>query len=526
MSGHDLARALWTFSWRWLPGPRALADSALVDACARLFSADYARWGSRGPRPGESVKIGPKRLQALLDSNDAHIVCAFDGSSLAGYAIMLKFESTDGRLVAWIAQLVVGSTYRRSRVATTLLFSAWQFSDCDVWGIVTANPFAVRALETATRRPCRAKEIVANGGPILGDLRRYLQYLPEDFDCSGDRPLPSVDTEFPIDLSGLEKMRDAAARANRPWNLGMIAEGHEWFAATFSSQPPTVARGDYLNELLEGVDAIWIRAYEGMTLDEEHSWHRHADAETDWILGRAGRKGTIASALDAGCGDGRHALVLAERGIDVTAVDISARLLERAERKIQSTGAPVRLVQADLRDGSAVPPGPFDLVLCLYDVIGSSADPADDRAILSNLRHRVTDEGLLVLSVMNSASTLPLLPSAHRPHDEAAFVSALEKLPPSRQMETSGGVFDPRYIIYFRELFYRKEQFDVAHDLPPSELVIRDRRFSVVEIQGLMTAAGFRVLELVGVRAGKWQEPCDPDSRRAKEILVVAEPAT
>ncbi|HSH60162.1 MAG TPA: hypothetical protein VK988_11080, partial [Acidimicrobiales bacterium] len=226
-------------------------------------------------------------MRRLLNSKDAFIVCAFDGSQvLAGYAVVLRFSASDGRRVAWIAQLVVRSTYRQARVATTMLFSAWQFSDYDVWGVVTANPYAVRALETATRRPCRGGLIVSEGQTILQDLQKYLRYLPADFDRMDDRSLPSVDTNFPLDLRDLPRMRDRAGRTDRPWNLGMIREGHEWFAATFASQPPSVARGAYLDELLEGIDAIWVRAYEGMTLDEEHGWHRHAVAEVDWLLNR------------------------------------------------------------------------------------------------------------------------------------------------------------------------------------------------------------------------------------------------
>ena len=523
MARHDLARALWKFRWLSLPGRTAMADAGLLKSCAGLFSTSYARWGDGGPRPGEPVRIGPDHLRRLLDSEEARILCAFEGGILAGYAVILRFRGTGGQRVAWISQLVVGPTYRRSRVATTLLFSAWQFSDYDVWGIVTANPYAVRALETATRRPCRARTIVANGGPVLGDLRRFLPYLPEDFDRVPDRLLPSVDSRFHIDLSEMERMREGAARADRPWNLGMIAEGHEWFAATFSSQVPSVAKGEYLKELLEGVDAFWIRAYEGMTLDSDHGWHRHGRSEAEWILSRVGTR-RPSSALDAGCGDGRHAVALAQQGLTVTGVDISARLLERAERRLRDAGVHADLREADLRDPAAMPDGRFDLVLCLYDVIGSSASPADDRLVLANLRARIADDGLLVLSVMNSASTLPFLPPEQRPESEADFVAALEKLPPSREMEQSGSVFDPRYILYFSEVFYRKEQFDVAKDLPPSELVIRDRRFSPAEISTLVEAAGFEVVEVLGVRAGRWDHALDPQSEQAREILVVAQP--
>ena len=523
MAGRDLARALWRFSWRWLPGAVAAADDALISQCASLFSSDYARWGRTAGRPGERVRISPSHIRRLLDSKDAHFVCALDDSGvLAGYAIVLRFRASDGRRVAWIAQLVVRESYRQARVATTMLFSAWQFSDYDAWGLVTANPYAVRALETATRRPCRGGLIVSHGDVLLHELRKYLTYLPTDFDRLNGRLSPTVDTRFPIDLSELPKMRDRAGRAARPWNLGTIEEGHEWFAATFASQPPSVARGAYLEELLEGMDAIWIRAYEGMTLDEGHTWHRHAAAEVDWLLDRhplpAG-----ASVLDAGCGDGRHSVLLAQRGLTVTGVDISPRLLERARSAAISGGADVLYFEGDLRDSRSLPSGPFDLVLCLYDVVGSSADPGDDRAILANLFSRTAPGGRLVLSVMSATSTLMRMPESHCPNTPEAFITALEGLPPSRRMETSGDIFHPALIVYFEGRFYRKEQFDQAVNLPPSELVIRDRRFAADQITSLVEAVGYRVVDAIGVRAGAWASPIAPDGPDSKEILVVAE---
>lgn len=521
MAKHDLARALFKFRWLWMPGRRAAGERRLLEDCAHLFSQHYGTWGTSGRRPGEPVLITPGHVRQLLDSDAAYIVCAYNESTLAGYAVILRFNATDGRRVAWIAQLVVHPTYRRSRVATTLMFSAWQFSDFDVWGIVTANPFAIRALETATRRPCRARVIVAEGRPLLGDLRAYMRYLPEDVDIVDETPRPTVDTRFPIDLGELENMKREAGRGDRPWNLGSIREGHEWYAATFSSQEPTVARGEYLAELLEGVDSIWIRAYEGMTLDAEHAWHRHGEAEARWIRERTGlHEG--ARVLDAGAGDGRHSVALASLGFDVTAVDISQRLVERASERFDAARVHVRLVQADLREAQSLPDGPFDAVVCLYDVVGSSADPTDDRLLLGNLRALMATGGLLVLSVMSSVGTLAGLPDPNRPASAEEFVAALERLEPSRAMERSGSVFDPLRIVLYDNRFYRKEQFDLADDLPPSELIIRDRRFDAAEVAKLVEDCRFEILSLAGVRAGAWETPLSPDDLDARELLIVA----
>ena len=137
---------------------------------------------------------------------------------LIGYCIALRFETAEGP-VAWITQLVVASNYRKAGVATHMMFSIWQFSDCWAWGLVTANPFAVRALETATRRSCRASAIAELGQDVLTKLATLVSYIPSEFveDASG-RQLPVVDTAFFVDHSDLPKMLKGAARKKRPWN--------------------------------------------------------------------------------------------------------------------------------------------------------------------------------------------------------------------------------------------------------------------------------------------------------------------
>lgn len=67
-----------------------------------------------------------------------------------------------------------------------------------------------------------------------------------------------------------------------------------------------------------------------------------------------------ARVLDLGCGEGRDSVFFAERGCDVTAVDISPAGLAKAERLARERGVRVRWVHADV--ARLVVNGPFDLV--------------------------------------------------------------------------------------------------------------------------------------------------------------------
>jgi SAM-dependent methyltransferase len=514
-----LDQRLWRLNWTWTHGPEALGDPNLASQCAQLFSEEYGKWGEAGPHPGRQIRITGSMVEDHLDHEEAWIACAWAEENLVGYCIALRFDCQAGPVV-WVTQLVVASTYRQLRVATQMMYSMWQFSDCYAWGLVTANPFAVRALETATRRPCRASVVTENGPVILEELSRLNSYIPADLVRHDDRHLPRVDTSFFIDLSDLEGMLRDAARGERRWNLGKLDVGQEWFACTFRSQEPVTISQDRLTDLLNGSDRIWIEAYEGMTLDGSHAWHRHTTQEVTQILEWSG-SGPGALVLDLGCGDGRHSIELARRGLTAVGVDISEGLVVRARVASGRSGS---FVVGDCRDANAVPQGDFDLVLCLYDVLGSSGDISDDQAILRVARSRLREDGRLILTVLNTSTTLTRLSESSRPTVLPEFIRALESLSPSRTMEQTGAIFDPDLLLFYEGLYYRKEQFDAAPFRLPCELVVRDRRYEMGELGELIEGQGFRIEDIRPVQAGGWdREPAlDEEDLDAKELLVIA----
>ena len=80
-------------------------------------------------------------------------------------------------------------------------------------------------------------------------------------------------------------------------------------------------------------------------------------------------------ALDAGCGHGAEAILLAASGWEVTAVDFSGTALEHARSTAQAVGAEVAdritWMQVDLGSWTP-PPRRFDLVSCLYVHVAGS----------------------------------------------------------------------------------------------------------------------------------------------------------
>lgn len=88
-----------------------------------------------------------------------------------------------------------------------------------------------------------------------------------------------------------------------------------------------------------------------------------------WVRSLGNGRGR--TALDLGCGEGRHTILLARRGYDVTAVDLEPLALRKAKAYVRKSGLDARFEVADalrLRHAD----GAFDLVLdygCFHHVV-------------------------------------------------------------------------------------------------------------------------------------------------------------
>lgn len=64
----------------------------------------------------------------------------------------------------------------------------------------------------------------------------------------------------------------------------------------------------------------------------------------------SGREPPFGPALDLGCGSAVWGVKLAERGWQVTGVDLVERSLERARERVRDVGVEIRLVRGDVTD--------------------------------------------------------------------------------------------------------------------------------------------------------------------------------
>jgi ubiquinone/menaquinone biosynthesis C-methylase UbiE len=105
--------------------------------------------------------------------------------------------------------------------------------------------------------------------------------------------------------------------------------------------------------------------------------------------------------LDAPCGWGRHAVLLAEAGLHVFGADLSFDLLSRAPRSPARTGvAPPAYAAADIR---ALPfaDASFDAVVNVFTSLGLFLSDDEDIAALREARRVLTSGGALLLESMH-----------------------------------------------------------------------------------------------------------------------------
>lgn len=103
----------------------------------------------------------------------------------------------------------------------------------------------------------------------------------------------------------------------------------------------------------------------------EHGWPETGPTPHVVRLVEKAGPGRGRRALDLGCGEGRHTILLARKGYDVTAFDLEPLALEKARAAVRKAG-----LKARYQAGDALNPGfedgAFDLVLdygCFHHVV-------------------------------------------------------------------------------------------------------------------------------------------------------------
>ena len=176
--------------------------------------------------------------------------------------------------------------------------------------------------------------------------------------------------------------------------------------------------------------------------------------------------------LDLGCGTGRHAIGLAERGFRVVGLDVSMWALIRAAESARAAGIEARWLRCDLLRGIPPEAEEADAAICLQS-FGLGADEQQLR-FLREVRRALVPGGLLVL---DHSSVLPIV--RHYAAEDSFEVEGL-KAQFYRSFRTVAGRSAGRIEVH-------------RDDAEPVSLHDDVRLYQPAEVRGLLASAGFAI---------------------------------
>jgi len=101
--------------------------------------------------------------------------------------------------------------------------------------------------------------------------------------------------------------------------------------------------------------------------------------------------------LDIACGKGRVSRELARRSASVTALDLSAELVQQARTDAQIPGNEIHYEVADICDSDVLAGSKFDGIVCNF----GASDIDDLNGMLSSVRRLLSPGGFFVLSLLH-----------------------------------------------------------------------------------------------------------------------------
>ena len=176
--------------------------------------------------------------------------------------------------------------------------------------------------------------------------------------------------------------------------------------------------------------------------------------------------------LDAPCGAGRHAQILAEKGIRVVGADLSMPLLQAAR---SHPNAP-RYVRADLR---ALPfSNAFDAALCLFASFGLLGERGDRQALRS-IAQTLAPNGVALIETWNPYAAAQLLDRRNWWRAGANLYLAEARFDPER-----GAALDARIVL--------------PADGEPRRWTRETRFYTAPELRAMAENAGLRPMRWFG----------------------------
>ena len=204
------------------------------------------------------------------------------------------------------------------------------------------------------------------------------------------------------------------------------------------------------------------------------------------LIAKFGR-GEPRKMLDLGCGTGKHAVIFAGRGFDVTGVDQSEPMVARARERAmqQGLGSNPEFLSGDIRSFAA--PQPFDFALMNFNVIGYMTSNDDALNALAAARKNLRPEGLFLADFWYGPAVVADPPGENTREFESDGV---------RVVRSSSGLHlaDSQCC----EISVKVTRLKGDHVVDEAVETHRVRYFFPLELDLMLRISGFRLMALTG----------------------------
>lgn len=204
-----------------------------------------------------------------------------------------------------------------------------------------------------------------------------------------------------------------------------------------------------------------------------------------------------ARVIDIGCGHGRHAIALAERGATVVGFDFAVALLKRGRDIQADTSNRITWVRGDMRH-LPLRTSCADAVL-LMDAFGFFDSEDDNEAVLLEAARVIAQEGRFAMKVVNGGLVIDDFRQTEHEERDGVVVSVINTLS-----------LDPPRLT---------QQISVRGSRGHGDYERRQRLYRLDEMRGLLERTGFAVVDVLDSSEGAQFEPLSSST-----MWIVARP--
>ena len=187
----------------------------------------------------------------------------------------------------------------------------------------------------------------------------------------------------------------------------------------------------------------------------------------------------IKSALDAGCGTGFHSIVLSKLGVNVTAVDISSKMIQKLRDRAKRDNLNISAIKCDF---TKLPINKkYDAIFCMGNTLAHTKTKRELSIILSNFYKVLNRNGLLFIQILNYDKIIA----------SGEIIQSIK--------EANGKIFVRFYgykekLIDFNILTIERNEGVLRHKLQTTKLRLLKRK----EVVDLSKKIGFRKIKTYG----------------------------